>query len=452
MSNQHALPDALRHALDSRPHGPLCVGFSGGADSTALLHALAHTPQARGRGLRALHVDHGLHEDSGRWAEHCARFCEALDVPIEIVRVQVEAGRGEGLEAAARHARHAAFAKSLRPGEWLALAHHRDDQVETVLLKLLRGAGPHGLAGMREQRPLAQGTLWRPLLETPRSVLREYVTVHGLPFIEDPSNADIRLSRNFLRAEILPRLHAHWPQASASITHTAALCRDTAKHLDALADSALQSLRREGRALDAPGWSVLPDALRPLVLERWLHEQGLRTPTHVQVAELRRQVTEARGDHVPRITWPGAEVRVWRGALHAMPPPGEIPEGWESTWRGEPLQLPGGGTLVLEDASGNSSSHLLDTPLRVSFRGGGERIKPAGDAHTRELRDLLQRAGIPPWQRAQLPLIFADDELLAVGDLWLSERGRVRLGLGIRLKWQRPALFANANGFRVPSG
>ena len=428
---------ALQKALDANSASALCVGFSGGADSTALLHALAHTPQARGRGLRALHVDHGLHENSGRWAEHCARFCEALDVPIEIVRVQVEAGRGEGLEAAARHARHAAFAKRLRPGEWLTLAHHRDDQVETVLLKLLRGAGPHGLAGMRERRPLAQGTLWRPLLEMPREMLREYAAAHDLAFIEDPSNADTRLSRNFLRAEVLPRLHAHWPQALDSIVHTAALCRQTADHLDALAASALQSLRRGRGTLEAPGWSTLPDALRPLVLERWLHEQGLRAPTHVQVAELRRQVTEAREDHVPRIAWPGTEVRVWRGALHAMPPPGEIPEGWESAWRGEPLQLPGGGTLVLEDASGKSSRHPLDASLRVNFRRGGERIKPAGDAHTRELRDLLQRAGIPPWQRPRIPLIFRDNEILAVADLWASETGRSYFEqIGAKPRWR----------------
>ena len=427
----------LRQALDASPAHALCVACSGGADSIALLHALAQLPQAREHGLRALHVDHGLHTESARWADHCKRFCEALGVPIEIVRVRVEHGRGEGLEAAARRARHDAFAQNLRPGEWLALAHHRDDQVETVLLKLLRGAGPHGLAGMRERRPLGQGTLWRPLLDTPRAVLREYVSLHELTFIEDPSNADSRLSRNFLRTEILPRLHAHWPHASHSITHAARLCRDTADHLDALCNSALQSLRRNDGTLDADGWSALPDALRALVLERWLREQGLPAPTQVQIAELRRQATEAREDHLPRVAWPGAEVRVWRGALYAMAPSSPPPGSWQTLWRGEPLQLPGGGALALDAASGSMPS--FDPPLRVCFRSGGESIKPAGDAHTRELRDLLQRAGIPPWLRARIPLIHRGEELLAVADLWSSEAGHAFFKqAGARPRWQRP--------------
>ena len=378
----------------------------------------------RERGLRALHVDHGLHADSARWAEHCANFCAALEVPLAIIRVQVTQGDGDGLEAAARQVRHAAFAQALRPGEWLALAHHRDDQVETVLLKLLRGAGPHGLAGMRERRALAQGTLWRPLLNVPRSELREYVATHGLPFIEDPSNADVRLSRNFLRSEILPRLQAHWPQAAQSILHSADSCRESAEHLDALAESALQSLACGDGTLDAARWSTLPGALRALVLERWLHARSLPAPTRAQRAELRRQVDEAREDHVPRVAWPGAEVRAWRGALHAMAPPIEVPQDWECTWLGEPLPLPGGGSLALHGESGEPSPHRFEAPLRVRFRRGGERIKPAGDAHTRELRDLLQRAGIPPWQRGRIPLIFRGEELLAAADLWSSETGR----------------------------
>src|SRR5690348_2722858 len=427
----------LRQTLDARPARMLCVAYSGGADSTALLHVLAQLPQARERGLRALHVDHGLHEDSARWSERCKRFCEALDVPIEIVRVQVEHERGEGLEAAARRARYAAFAQNLRPGEWLALAHHREDQIETVLLKLLRGAGPHGLAGMRGQRPIGPGTLWRPFLNVSRAELREYVAAQGLGFTEDPSNDDIRLSRNFLRAEILPRLHAHWPHATQSILHAADLCRETADHLDALADTALQSLIREDHTLDAGGWSALPDALRALVLERWLHAAGLPAPTRAQLAELRRQVTEAREDHLPLVAWPGAEVHVWRGALHARAPSSEPHGAWESEWRGEALQLPCGGTLALEDSTGKPLP--CDPPLQVRFRRGGERIKPAGDAHTRELRDLLQRAGIPPWQRARIPLILRDDELLAVADLWCSAKGRALFeSIGARPRWQRP--------------
>lgn len=432
------LVSGLDQALAASQPDALCVACSGGADSTALLHALARLPQARARGLRALHVDHGLHPDSARWSEHCQRFCEALDIPIRIVRVQVEHARGEGVEAAARRARYEAFERNLRPGEWLALAHHREDQVETVLLKLLRGAGPQGLAGMRVRRPLGNGTLWRPLLETPRSVLREYLVAHGLEYIEDPSNADTSLARNYLRSEVLPGLHAHWPHATQSILHAAKLCRDSADHLDALAGSALQALVRDGSTLDATGWSALPDALRALVLERWLHDQGLPAPTQAQMAELRRQAVETREDHVPLVTWPGAQVRVWRGALHATAPEPSFDENWSHPWDGGALVLPGAAGKLWLRATGRKPDSMKLPPLLLRFRRGGERIKPAGDAHTRELRDLLQRAGIPPWQRKRIPLVFEGDQLLAVGDLWINAAGKSLLeNIAAQLVWER---------------
>ena len=432
---------ALAQKLTQCSPARLCVAYSGGADSTALLHALAQIPQARERGLRALHVDHGLHGDSARWAEHCRRFCDALDVPVEIVRVQVTHERGEGLEASARRARHAAFASAIQPGEWLALAHHRDDQIETVLLKLLRGSGPHGLGGMRARRALGAGVLWRPLLDLPRSVLHEYVVEHRLAFIDDPSNADLRLSRNYLRAEIIPKLVAQWPHAAESIAHSAALCREAAAFLDAEAEKAATRLRNENGTLDAMGWSALPDAMRMPVLERWLHEQDLNAPPPARCEELRRQIEHARTDREPCIAWPGGELHVWRGALHATPPLKEIPLDWETEWNGVPLELPGDtGRLLLRSSrspDAEAASLKLTSPLRVRFRRGGERIKPAGDTHTRELRDLFQRAGIPPWQRGRIPLIFRNAELLSAGDLWVSATGEALFAnIAAELVWQ----------------
>ena len=438
-----SLIDHLTRALQAAPKEvSFCIACSGGADSTALLHALAQLPQARERGLRALHVDHGLHADSVCWAEHCEKFCAELDVPIEIVRVQVAHDRHDGLEAAARRARHAAFARALKPGEWLTLAHHRDDQIETVLLKLLRGAGPHGLGGMRERRALGTGVLWRPLLDVPRAALRDYLAGHRLPFIEDPSNADTKLSRNFLRAEIVPRLLSHWPHASESIAHSAALCREATAFLDEQTDAALARLRDErSGTLNAHGWSVLPDALRTLVLERWSHEQGLAAPPAARSAELRRQIEHARADREPCIVWQSSEIHLWRGALHALRPSTEIPENWETRWGGAPLMLPGNaGVLSLANANRDEAcaSPHFDPPLRVRFRRGGERIKPAGDPHRRELRDLFQHAGIPPWQRGRIPLIFRDGELLAAGDLWISDTGKAFFdALGVRPEWRR---------------
>ncbi|MEO6968704.1 MAG: tRNA lysidine(34) synthetase TilS [Rhodanobacteraceae bacterium] len=432
----------LRNSLSDGKHDcALCVAYSGGADSTALLHALAQLPQARARGMRAAHIDHGLHADSAHWSLHCERFCAAIDVPLTVLHVEVDISRGEGLEAAARRARYDAIAGVMREGEWLALAHHRDDQVETVLLKLLRGAGPEGLGGMRPIRVLHGKSVWRPLLDVPRSVLRDYVEAHRLAFIEDPSNADPRHSRNFLRHEILPRLTQHWPHAADSIAHSATLSRLAADRIELLIEDALVTLHCDENALDAADWSALPDALRAGVLERWLHGLKLPAPSGAQGAELKRQIDEAQADRVPRVAWPGAEVRVWRGGLHAMPPLPATPVDWESTWDGSPLALPAGcGTLTLQMSNpGNATK--LDPLLTVRFRRGGERIKPAGDRHIRELRDLFQHADIPPWQRKRIPLIYSDGELLAVADIWLSETGKVYFErIGARPRWNLPSI------------
>ncbi|WP_049623840.1 tRNA lysidine(34) synthetase TilS [Frateuria defendens] len=427
------LTDHLRHCLaGDDAAAPLCVAFSGGPDSTALLHALAQQPQARGRGLRALHVDHGLHADSAAWADHCRRFCAALGIPCDVRPATVDLGAGQGLEAAAREARYRVFAETLREGERLLLAHHRDDQVETVLLKLLRGAGPEGLGGMRERRAFARGELWRPLLGLPRQALLDYLAAHRLPSLDDPSNADTGLARNHLRHEILPRLARHWPQAADSIAHSATLCRAAADALRASWQDALATLRdpRDG-SLDAAGWLALAPALREPLLDHWLHDQGLPAPTTAQRRQIERQCG-ARPGQRPCIRWPSAELQIWKGRLWALPPAPTVAPDWHHDgWRGAPLPLPDGGLLELAGGA------TLGTPLDVRLRRGGEHIRPLGHAHTRELRDLFQQAVLPPWQRLACPLLYAGDELVAVADRWLSERGAALLApSGGTLHWR----------------
>ncbi|MGH8234688.1 MAG: tRNA lysidine(34) synthetase TilS, partial [Rhodanobacteraceae bacterium] len=298
--------DRLREQIRADTPPALCVAFSGGADSTALLHAFAQMPEARELGLRALHVDHGLHPDSPDWAMHCAEFCKSVDVPLSVLRAAVDTTRGEGIEAAARRARYAAFSESLRDGEWLALAHHRDDQIETVMLKLLRGAGPDGLGGMRTQRPLGHGFLWRPLLETSREELHNYLKINELYGLEDPANADRRFARNVLRHEILPVIAQHWPHAEASILHSARRSRAAADYLARDTESALALLRRDDASIDADAWLARPEAERAPVLDHWLREHGLSVPTDAQRRELERQTAEAAEDAVPCVAWHGA--------------------------------------------------------------------------------------------------------------------------------------------------
>ncbi|MHB8678381.1 MAG: tRNA lysidine(34) synthetase TilS [Rudaea sp.] len=323
------VPNTLQDGLARLPSGALVVAFSGGMDSSVLLHALAQLPDARTRGLRAIHVDHGLHADSDGWAAHCREFAAALDVPLHIAATQVNRGRGTGLEDAARRARFAAFGAELQPGEILVLAQHRGDQAETVLLKLLRGAGPEGLGAMRALRNHGNGYLWRPLLDVPRATLFEYAQMHELRWVDDPSNAQTHLSRNFLRHEIIPRLAQHWPRAEAALTHSATWLRAAADYIDAQSAAALAELRgAEPASLDWRGWLALPDALRDPVLRRWLRECGLDEPAHFHVAELERQLLAAQ-DRIPCVAFEGTELHrlghrlcaTRRSDTRSVPPP-----------------------------------------------------------------------------------------------------------------------------------
>jgi tRNA(Ile)-lysidine synthase len=435
------LIDSLQAALERLPGGAIAVAFSGGMDSTVLLHALAQNEQARARGLRAIHVDHRLHVDSSRWMEHCCAFTQGLDIALETVAVDVVRDAGTGLEDAARRARRAAFSSRLQHGEILALAHHRDDQAEMILLKLLRGAGPEGLGGMRVLRHIDSGDstkvyLWRPLLELPRAVLVRYAQSHALPWIEDPSNADTYLRRNFLRAQILPHLQQRWPEAEAALAHSATWARNAADLIDAQSITALAAVRGTDPAtLDWRRWLELADALRDPVLRRWLRSLRLDEPAHFHVVEIQRQLRESSPDSLPCVRWPDTEVRRYRDLLYAMRPMRAAASDWESPWDGARLILPTGHALLLAPQAGRAVSPVA---LQVRSRRGGERLKPTGRAHTRELRALLQEAGIPPWLRAQIPLIYSEDRLIAAGDVFLSAAAMEmceRLGAGI--VWER---------------
>lgn len=401
------LSDALRDAPDTRVH----VGFSGGLDSTVLLHALASDPAVRDRGLRALHVHHGLHPGADAWAAHCTATCEALGVPLSVVRVDVVAG-GRGLEAAARAARHAAFAAAVGTGEAVVLAHHREDQAETFLLRALRASGPDGLAAMSAWRPCGRGLLWRPLLATPRATLLAYARSHGLRWIEDPSNTDAGHDRNFLRARVMPLLRERWPAADAALARSAGLSAEAAGLLDAGDAEALAAASVDGTALSLDVLSGLPAARRARVLRRWVASLGLPPLPGEGVARIERDLLRSAPDAAACFAWHGAEVRAWHGALHAGRPVRPLPRGWSAAWDGlAPLRLPDGSELRLEPPV------AFAAPVTVRARAGGERIVLAGRSHSHALKHVFQAQAIPPWERAAMPLVVAaDGALLAAGD------------------------------------
>lgn len=432
----------LVRALETIGAGPIAIGLSGGSDSAALLHALAHSRQARERGLRAIHVDHGVHAQSAEWASQAMAMAAALEIPCNVLRVNVDRESGLGPEAAARTARYAAWANELRDGEILALAQHRDDQVETLLLKLLRGAGNDGLGAMRSWRSLGKGWLWRPLLDLPRSTLADYAIEHQLERIDDPSNTDQKLDRNYLRHAVLPLLRERWPECDSVIARSARWQRAVSKHLCAEVELTLtRVVGDDPSTLRIEDWLQLDDALRDGVLRAWLRGRELPQPNHAQAIELTRQMATAAPESCPLICWRGAELRRYRDLLHAMPPQEPIDDGWSSAFDGTAVNLPANlGVVSLEgDALQREPADISGNHWRVRFRRGGERIQLADETFHRSLRDLYQQDAIPPWQRDRIPIITdIDDNLLAVGERWLSTQADAPwTQKGRRLRWVR---------------
>ena len=408
----------LTIVLQPLPVVPLVVGFSGGLDSTVLLHALAAQPGARTHGLRALHVHHGLHADADGWAAHCQRICAEYDIPLRVLRIVVNAN-GDGPEADARAARYAALCDAMVATEVLALAQHRDDQAETVLLRLLRGAGGDGLSAMRSYSTLDGLHLWRPLLDTSRSDIRAYADAHSLRWIEDPSNADTCFDRNFLRLRVLPQLRERWPQAAASLARSAALLAEQAELLHEEAARRLDMIRSsQPHTLSVSKLLEQPRPWRARVLRQWLHELQLPPPSSNILDAIEGDLLLAREGAEPRVVWAGAELRRWRDRLHAQRTQQPLPPDLSIAWDGRvALQLPGGDALALEGAE------AFGEPVEIRARQGGERLRLPGRAHHHSLKHALQQHAIPPWQRERLPLLFASDgELLAAGDLLLSAR------------------------------
>lgn len=412
-----ALDLRLRQALQPWRTAPAWyVAFSGGLDSSVLLHLLAEWARSEALPpLRALHVDHGLQPAAQAWPAHCAAVCQRLGIELQVLRVQVDVGAS--LEQAARQARYAAFAARLGAGELLLTGQHRDDQAETLLLRLLRGAGARGLAAMPRQRPLGAGTLLRPLLDSPRGELEAYAAARGLSWVEDPSNRSEQFSRNFLRRQILPRLAERWPQVGAGLARTAAHLGEAQLLLAELAEQDLAAMRQEPAHVWLPVPSLplapitaLSEARQRNLLRHWLAPLT-RLPDSEHWAGW-RDLRDAGADATPiwRLTdgqLQRSEGRIWWLAGTWLQPPPALDMPWPAGTQQVPL--PGNGLLRLRDVSSHDD-------LRVRYRQGGERLHIEGRGR-RDLKRLLNEQGVPGFVRGRLPLLYAGDQLLAVANL-----------------------------------
>jgi len=395
----------------------VCVAFSAGMDSQVLLHAAADLLQDRDDvSLRAIHINHGLHADCEHWVRHAEFICDGLGVPLITRRVVVDE-KFDGPEAGARLARYGEFAHIIEPGEHLLLAQHADDQAETFLLQALRGSGPDGLSSIPRKRTFEGGYMARPLLGCTQASLADYAQSAGLSWIDDPSNADTRYDRNYIRQEVLPLLRARWPATTQTLSRSAMRSAAACQTLNELAQEDLNAVRVSNSA------ELLVSELKTLPTERcynavrlWVRQAGMRMPRLQDLRQLVSDLLYARDDSVAIVNVRDYEFRRHRDHLFLVlgePPSEPYSIEWSAPF--DDLLINETGQLLSKSACENQGIQLPAAgTITVKSRIGGELIKLGEPAFHKAVKKVLQEAAIPPWQRDSIPLLYVEGRLVAV--------------------------------------
>jgi tRNA(Ile)-lysidine synthase len=429
----------------------VAVAFSGGLDSTVLAHAL-QTARRQFAQIRLLHVDHGLQPASAEWARRCERQARAWRMPIVVLRADIRRRKGESLEAAARDARYRLLADAMRTGDVLVTAQHRDDQAETVLLQLFRGAGVAGLSAMPEVAAFGPGLIARPFLGVAREDLLDYARSHRLDWIDDPTNAQTHFGRNYLRHRVMPAIRERWPGVDAAIARSAAHLAEAQSLLRAIASADLDRLA-DGSGVSVAGLRALPPTRRTNALRAFIARCGVEVPPTSQFREIAGALLRARPDAHPEQRFDGVVLRRRGGRLEVQvdPPPVREPsvEFTAKSWRWTAdrrciLNDLRDAIELIDDPHGPIDLARLPRRISIRARRGGESLRPGPRSRRQSLKKLLQTARIPPDERARLPLLFSGEgpkgPLIAVGDRWIdasiaanvksSRRARFRLTRG----------------------
>ena len=432
------LLDILQHLPETKRY---LIAYSGGRDSQVLLHLLSALTEVHNTELIALHVDHGLQATSGDWADHCAVQCALRKIPLEIVRLELVPERGKSLEAQARKARYEAISSRMEQGDVLLTAHHQNDQAETLLLQLLRGAGPSGLAAMPDIAAFGQGWHIRPLLGFSTKEIEAYALEHRLEWIEDPSNSNMGFDRNYLRQKVMPLLSQRWPAVTRTLSRSARHCAEAQAIIDETAEKMLLSLLDiDSGSLPVPELKRLPPSRTRALLRCWIRRMGYSLPDTVRLDRIVNEVLSARPDRNPVVHWPDVELRRYRGRLYLMPPLTHPDPDLLLEWKtGSPLQLPAGlGILTLHEGAGGISEDIWRSgKVQVRFRQQGERLSSVPGENSISLKSFFQQRGIPPWKRSRIPLIYIDGELAAVGDLFLCKPFRNKGDKSLYIAWNK---------------
>ncbi|MBY6069689.1 tRNA lysidine(34) synthetase TilS [Marinobacter salsuginis] len=417
-------PEALCAPVRELPdHARLLVALSGGLDSTLLLHLAVHCHGHSGA-VRAVHINHQLQPNASETESFCRDLCGRLGVPLVVEKVTVGSGGNSdgGIEEAARKARYSALEAMVQRRDLVLMAHHGDDQAETVLFRMLRGSGVAGLAGMPFSRALGPATLVRPLLGFERAELERWAGSAGLSWVDDPSNTDQRFDRNFLRHTVLPALRERWPGLNRRLRHTADACAESEALNRKLAALQWQAVGGEQNRLPVEGLKTLSLAEQKNLIRWWVRERGFHAPTISNWQQVMQDLIFAREDREPEFRSDGFSLRRFQGDLYLVPDHSQLPDVPVPLEPGPGLNF-GEWFLKLEPAV---TPERPLPPIRIFTRQGGERVRFRPDGPSRSLKKWLQEIAVPPWERARLPLVFAGSgdaaELVAIGDLWCSEQ------------------------------
>ncbi len=421
-------PDHLRD-INLENYSRMAVAFSGGLDSSVLLHSLASIPEYHER-VFAIHVNHGLSPNSETWTKHCKKFCS--DLGITLIPLTIELKNSKINENILRKARYKAFFSCLKKGDVLCTAHHQDDHIETILFRILRGTGIKGLAGIEKYSQVEDIDLIRPLISYSKKDLLDYANKFEVNWIEDESNEDLSISRNFIRKKVIPNLkNDNWPEYKNSISYLSTKAKEANEILDEIAYLDLKSCASESLdQLSIHKIKKLSHSRAMNLLFTWL---GLNT--HLGVSnkltdQVYKSIILASESSNPVVTFGkrgekgSFQIRRFNNFLHHLPLTETEVLSDKKVWKwnsDNPLKLPTG-TLSMQVALGKGiSTQLTEAGISIKGRAGGERCKPQGRSKSQKLKKLFQEYGVPPWVRDRVPLVYVGDQLAAVSDLWVCE-------------------------------
>ena len=416
------------------------LAYSGGLDSSVLLHALTQLQSEQVLSFSVVHVHHGLNRQADDWALFCQQQCEQNKITYRLFNVDASPVPGESPEATARQLRYESLEAVMNEGDVMLTAHHQDDQAETLLLQLMRGSGVPGLSAMPFEADFAGGKLLRPLLEFSRSDMENYAQAHQLSWVEDDSNQDRHFDRNYMRHEILPELMSRWPGVINNLHRTAGHMAEAALLLNQLAEQDLIQCRQiETDSLTVSEFDKLNMSRKRNVLRYWIKSKGLNIPSQMQLEHVFNDVLSSRSDALACVNWKGVEIRKYRGQLYALSTLSDHDVCRSVSWDlHSPLTITGIGTLKTTQKEGKGLNVLFrGQNLDIRFRQGGENIRPANRGHRHDLKKLFQEAGIPPWQRDRTPILYQGDKVLAIAGLCICESYQAEKGQpGLVLDWQ----------------